>query len=623
MKKTLQLSLLVSTLIASVSANDEVLLKELRVSSTLGMGIEKKDTTESITLITKEDLQEMRVHTLAQALRRVGAISMTQNGGAGQPSSFYIRGMDAKRTLVLIDGVRYNDPTGVGAAAQFEHILLSNVEQIEIIKGAQSGVWGADASGAVINIISSKTKQGFSAFADLEYGSFDTQRLSLQAAYGSEFFDFVLGGTLYDTEGFSAAEPTKADPNYSKRYDELSYEEDTYKNNSLHSTLGINITQNDRIELSVKSIESDIDFDSGAGVDADLPNTELNNHFYTISYAHKTDLHHLKFYYNLSTFDRETALPSYLGVGTDIYKYKGSVEEFGVEDTFDYIENGSLRIGISHQSFEHEELTTDTDKDYSANSVFLSNHNTFKLFGEQSTIINESIRYDNYDAFENALTGKLGLKQFFLDDIYVALNIANGFNAPTLGELYGQWGSNPDLDPEKSLTYDITLGNDILWASYFHNEITDMIEYDMNTWSYVQSSGTSKFKGFELGYSDLFFNSLGITLLYNYVDPKDAAKQTLARRAKEQFDARLIYYVNDSVDLGINAQYVGERYDALNKQGAQTGRYTVANAVINYRADQKLTLYAKVDNITDKYYQTVDGYATAQRSFFIGLNAKY
>lgn len=623
MNKTLQISLLASLLLSAGYADEGVLLEEISISSTQGITLKKKDTTESITLITKEDLQDLRCNTLGEALSRLGGISSTQNGGVGQPSSFFLRGMDTNRVLVLIDGVRYNDPTGVGAAAQFEHIMLTNVEQIEIIKGAQSGVWGADASAGVINIITSKAKKGLSASAGVEYGSFATQKISLQGAYATEMFDLSLGGVLYDTDGFSAAEPKRADPNYAKRYDTLGYEEDGYTNNSLFAKLGYNISQHDRLELSLQTIDSDVAFDSGAGVDAPLPNTELSNRFYTLSYAHKGEMHHLKVHYSLSTFDRESELPSWSGEGSDLYNYKGSVEEFGLEDTLEYMQNSSLRVGLSHQIFTHEELTPDTDQEYSASSAFLSNHNKFSFFEIGHTILGESLRYDKYDAFENAFTGKLGLKQFVYQDLFISLNAGSGFNAPTLGELYGQWGANPDLDPQKSRTYDLTLGNDTLWLTYFDNEITDMIVYDMNTWTYIQNSGTSSLKGFELGYKDIFFDTLALSLLYNYVDPKNSADQTLARRAKEQLDIHAIYYISDTIDFGINMQYVGERYDALDKGGAQTGRYTLSNAVLNYKAGQNFSLYGKIDNITDKYYQSVDGYASPERSFFVGMHAKY
>jgi len=111
--------------------------------------------------------------------------------------------------------------------------------------------------------------------------------------------------------------------------------------------------------------------------------------------------------------------------------------------------------------------------------------------------------------------------------------------------------------------------------------------------------------------------------MYTYLDAKDAKDVALARRPKSQIDAGATYYVSNNWDLGINAQYIGKRYDSADNKGAQTGDYIVANLVTNLKVNKFITFYAKIDNISDKYYQTVDGYATAGRSLYLGLNAKY
>jgi vitamin B12 transporter len=619
MKKKILLSLLASTVLVAQTIE----LKQIEVTSSQGTTLKKKDVTDNVVIITKEAIEESRVSNLAEALNKLGNIAISQNGGIGQSSSVYLRGMDTKRTLLLMDGVRYNDPTGVGAAANFEQIMLFNVERIEIIKGAQSGVWGADASAGVINIITSEAKKDLHANATVEYGSFDTKKSSLEISYAAEHFDIAVGGLLINTDGFSATEPKKEDANYGKRYDELGLEKDAYENRTLHAKMGFNITGNDRVEFNIRQIESKIDFDAGAGLDSSVENTDLKNRFYTLAYKHKDAINELNIYYNISTFERESEFPSWLGSGTDIYKYKGSVNELKLEDKIEYFQDSFVRFGASYQKFEQEEITADTNKSYNAKSFFITNYNKFDLFASKPTIVTESLRYDDYNNFDDALTGKLGIKQFIKDDFYISTNIGTGFNAPTLGELYGQWGANPNLKPEKSSTLDITLGNDIFWISGFYNEVTDMIEYDMNTWAYIQTSGTSKFKGIELGYKDLFIDKIGLNIMYTYLKTKNADNETIARRPKHQIDTKVIYYINENVNISMDAEYIGERYDAHDQKGAQTGKYIIANAATNIKANKYLTFYAKVDNITDKYYQVVDGYATAGRSLYIGLNAKY
>jgi len=621
MKNIIQLSLLSAALLSQLNADNQYTLEAIDVTASQGTTLKKKDVTDSVVIITKEALEESRVTTLNEALNKLGGLSMTQNGGLGKSSSMYIRGMSSKRLLVLVDGVRYNNPTAIGAAANFSQIMLNNVEQIEIIKGAQSGVWGADASGGVINIVTSKAKKGLHGTVNVEYGSFDTKQVSLSASYATDKYDILIGGTYLDTDGFSAVEPKQSEANYGKRYDTLGLEKDAYKNTSLNAKLGFNFSKDDRVELSVQNIDAKNYYDSGAGEtkDSPIPNQDLNNAFYNLAFKHKDSTNDIKLNYSLSIFDRE-----FEGVGYSS-QYKGSVNELKIDDKITYMKDGFVRVGASYQKFEQEEITTDTDKSYSAISAFVTNYNKLQLFSDINTIITESIRYDKYDEFDDALTGKLGVKQFVKDDFYISANVGTGFNAPTLGQLYGPFGSNPDLKPEKSLTADITIGNDTVWITGFYNEITDLIEYTgvYPNSGYKQIEGKSKFKGIELGYEDYFFDSLGVNAMYTYLETENADGESLSRRPKEQLDAKVVYYVSEEFDLGLNAQYIGERYNSANDQGAQTGKYTVVNFVSNVKVNKFVTVYAKLDNLTDKYYQTVDGYATAGRSLYFGLNAKY
>ncbi|MGB3960849.1 MAG: TonB-dependent receptor [Sulfurimonas sp.] len=632
MKKTIRLSIISVALLSQLQADNQYTLETINVSSSQGTTLNKKDVTDSVVIITKEAIEESRVTTLSEALSKLGNLATTQSGGVGQQSSLFIRGMKARRVLVLIDGVRYNNPTTIDAIAEFDQIMLYNVEQIEIIKGSQSAIWGADASAGVINIITSKAKQGVHAQGAVEYGSYNTVKASAQVSYATEQYDLSIGALEYTTDGFSAVEAKKDTPEYGQRFDELGLEKDNYVNRSINAKLGFNLTDKDRVEASLQEINSIIAFDSGAGIasDSPIPLTKLQNRFYSVAYKHDDSINKLNMQYNLSTFDRTLKLPSWSGIGIDTYTYKGSVNEVKIDDKITYMDNSFVRVGASYQKFEQEEIAANTDKSYAASSAFATNYNKFSLFVDQNTILTESLRFDRYDNFDNSLTGKIGLKQFIKDDLYISANVGTGYNTPTLDELYGQFGANPNLKPETSLTKEITLGNDTIWMTAFRNEVDDLIIYnDPDGWIgpisglYNNFSGKSKFEGLELGYQDYFFDMLGVNAMYTYLKTQDAEGTTLARRPKTQLDAKATYYVSDTFDVGLSAQYIGTRYDAAGDSGAQTGEYTTGDFVANFKANNFVTLYGKINNLSDKYYQTVDGYATAGRSLFIGMIAKY
>ncbi|MDA3947210.1 MAG: TonB-dependent receptor [Helicobacteraceae bacterium] len=622
-KTTLSFAALL-TLTSSLQAANQYTLESISVTVAQDVELNKEDVPDSVTVITKEAIEEAHVTTLAEALNRLGNIAMTQNGGPGTLSSMYVRGMDTRRTLVLIDGVRYNNPTGIGASAEFSQIMLYDVEQIEIVKGAQSGVWGADASAGVINIVTARAKKGLHATANMEYGSFDTKVGSLQASYATDDFDILMGAMEYNRDGFSAVEPNRSSPDYGKRYDDLGLEKDVYVNKSFNARLGWNIGRNDRVEASIQTFNSltqydasTYDFVTGVSTPTDDPTPEqtLQNRFYSASYKHSSTNSDMTLQYNYSTFDRNIK-DSY-----GQYHYKGAVNEVKLDSRQTYLKDSFVRFGTSYQVFKQKEVVAGEDKNYNNSALFLTNYNSVGLLASLETIITESIRYDSYSAFNNAFTGKIGVKQYLYNSYYVSANLGTGYNIPTLGQLYGPWSPNPDLEPEEVITGDITLGNDTLWITGFYNSIDNLIEYGYPM--YTNVTGRSTLKGAEVGYRDYFADRVGITANYTYLNAKDADGKDLARRPKHQLDASVVYYATENFDLGLNGQYIGERYDAADKQGAQTGRYVLVNLVSNVKVNDYLSVYGKVDNITDRYYQTVDGYATAGRSLYLGLNAQY
>ncbi|HQR96395.1 MAG TPA: TonB-dependent receptor plug domain-containing protein [Thiotrichales bacterium] len=148
------LSVAVATsLSAPVWANatnlDQVIVSATRVEQA------KSDYTGNITVITSEQLTEKAIQTLPEALDRLAGIPVYSNGGLGTTTSVFLRGHDSKRVLLVVDGMRFNDPSGT-SGAQWQHLLVSDIERIEILPGAQAGIWGADAAAGVINVITKK-----------------------------------------------------------------------------------------------------------------------------------------------------------------------------------------------------------------------------------------------------------------------------------------------------------------------------------------------------------------------------------------------------------------------------------------------------------------------------------
>ncbi|MFY9080575.1 TonB-dependent receptor plug domain-containing protein, partial [Aliarcobacter butzleri] len=161
-----------------------------------------KDVTSNIDVITAEDIEARKFKTVVEALQTLPGIQVSSSGGLGQLSQIYLRGMGTDKTLVLIDGIRFNDPSGNGA--NLEHLMINDIERIEVIKGAQSSIWGADASAGVINIITKSAQKGTHGNASVEYGRYDSKMANANISHKTDDFDAKLGVTRVDTDGFSA-----------------------------------------------------------------------------------------------------------------------------------------------------------------------------------------------------------------------------------------------------------------------------------------------------------------------------------------------------------------------------------------------------------------------------------
>ena len=603
MNKTIKLSLACALISTSIFA-EVVNLGDITVTSATKTEQSIKDVTSNINIITAQEIEEKHFTTVSEALNSLPGINFTQNGGLGKSTSVMLRGFDSKRVLVLIDGIRYNDITSI-SGAPFEHLMISDIERIEVVKGAQSGIWGADASAGVINIITKSAKKGLQASANAEYGSFDTRKYGMNASYKDDNYYVKASFQKVETNGFSAQAP------YSEDLDK--YEKDGYKNITSNIKLGFNITETDKIDITHTIINAENEYDDFSDPNAQNEST-TDDTFTKINFNHIDSFNIVDIYASRSIFDRE-----YSGTGNE---FDGEVSEYGLKSNIPYREKDFLLWGVDYKTYEHK---NDLDSKYTSKALFLTNSNKF-----ENTIITESVRYDSYDKFDNKLTGKFGYKQH-LNDLTISANIGTAYNVPTIYQLNAPGFTSPysgtyypvgniNLTPESTKSYDISVKYKAVELTYFNSQIKNMIDYKNG---YENIDGISTIDGIEINYSDDFFEDLLVKANFTYLNPKNENGEVLARRPEHSAYLSLDYYGMDDLHLGLNGEYVGERFDDDNREGQQTGKYTLVNMVANYDLNKNILIYAKIDNLFDKYYQVVDGYATAERSGYVGLKVKY
>ena len=620
MKHTITLSLVAASWLATASFATED-LGDIVVTTATNTPQKLADVTSDVEMVTAEDIEARGYTTVSQALSSVSGFSTVSNGGLGKQTSVFLRGMDSRHLLVLIDGVRYNDPTSL-SGAPWADLTVEDIDRIEVVKGAQSGIWGADAAGGVINIVTKFPAKGMHASAHMEGGSFGTKKYGATLSSATDGYYGKISYHVVDTDGFTAVAP------YGEDIDR--FEDDEYKNQTLNLKAGYRFDDDNRLDLTYTYIKGEGDADPyDMTAYAFDPNgnygIESTYKFMKADFMHRDTFETLHLYAQRSDFSR------YYPDADFSQHFDGKTDEFGLNAKFDYRSDDFLFVGVDHKKFSHE---NDLDKSYDATGIFATNTNIFDGFLGGKTIVTESLRFDRYSDFDNKTTGKIGIKHIHsrIEGLVTSFNYGTAYTVPTMYQLFDPFSGNENLSSETTISFDVTVAYKDFKLTYFNNKIDDMIDYvskfdDKGNWiggNYENVTGKSKIDGIEAQYRKEVMEDLLLSANYTHLlTYKDRTGKTLARRAKDTFNLAVDYYGFDNLHIGADMQYIGERYDRAGKQGEQTGKYTVFNLTADYRIADNIQLYGKIENIGDKYYQTVYGYATSPRAFSLGLKAKF
>jgi len=578
--------------------------------------------TDNVSIITSEELSLKGITTVVEALNTIPGLSFTSNGGLGKSTAVTMQGMANQYILLMVDGVRYNDPSALLGDADFSHLLVGDIERIEVIKGAQSGVWGADAAAGVINIITKNSQNGTHASAGVEVGSYGHKSVNTSVSHKTDKFDVMLSVQRITEDGFTTYAPR--DENIDQ------YEDDPYRNTTLNLKVGYWIDAYNRVEAGyhdVNTMTSYDDFgdpDSSQHTDAHIQSAYVTYKYFMANHTVETTL-------SQSSFHKKELDASYTG---DLNDYQGKVPSIELKDTWKYYDNSSLVFGTSYEKRELNYTAigdSEKERDENAKALYMNNTNKVGNF-----ILTEALRFDDFSAFDNKVTGKIGAKYLFSDQWNVYANYGTAYKAPSMFEMIYPWSSygisNFDLRPEKIKSYNIGLQYAGFNVNVFRNEIEDMIDAQLNSswkYQYANIDGTSVMKGIELSYEQQLFQSLLMGVNYTYIDAKNADDERLKKRPRYQSTLYATYMPTSQLKINMNGTYIGSRADvsidpsSYATSSVDTGNYFVANTKVSYQVNKTWNVYVKANNLLDRYYQTVDGYASAGRSYYAGVEARF
>jgi vitamin B12 transporter len=604
------LSLITATLLLHTPSYADTTLEEITVVSTNKTPTSLTHTTANVSVITQEDIQEHGYQTVAQAIASISGISVAHSGGIGQQTSFYVRGQDSGNVLVLLDGMRLNDPSTTNGTALLDSLTTENIAQIEIVKGASGSIWGSNASAGVINIITKTPKEGVHGTLGLTYGSYTTIGADLHVGYKGEKLTAQLLASTLDTESFSALSPRDA-------------ESDAYNNQNINLKLGYTFDDNNRLNINYNAIETETDYDdtySMDGANDDYSNATSQQQNVALDYIYTRGNYIATLHASQGEYERDYYTTGLYGNAHNVYE--ATLKEYSMINAYDYT-TGKAILGLEYKNIDGFNQYNDfaaSESDYNNKAVYLSN--TYNL--TKTTLLETNLRYDNYDAFDNKTSYKVGIKHTFeaLNEFSILANYYTSYDAPSAYQLANaSFGTL--LQPSYTKGYDVSLTlSDLFSLTYFYNTVEDEIDYDSAAFGYYNVLGSSEFSGIEVEASHTF-SALNLVTSANYTHLFKYEKEDgsdLLRRPKETLNASLNYYTQSDTFFGIDVLYVGERFDSDRgfpvAQNVSTGNYSVwnLNFGMNLVEDVKLTVNAK--NIFAKSYQSVYGYATAGRSAY-------
>ena len=627
----------VDKILGSSTVLDEIVVTPSKVGEKLS------STSCSISVITKEDLDATKIDTPTGALRYVPGLDVVQTGPFQGTTDLYMRGAKSGQTLILVDGIRASDAISISGAYDISHLTMDNIDQIEVLRGPQSALYGTDAMAGVISFQSKRTEKPY-AEVSFEGGSFFTFREHAEFGSANNGFHYNVSCTRLDTKGISQAQAKRN-----------CQERDPYDQTGIATRCDYDIGDKGSIGTTFRYIYGNYDCDYGANRDDDTYAGKYYDSFFTL-YGNCRLLENWDQSLRLGWMEAKR-----LYACDDDYVYKFNRSKY-VGDTFRLTYENTLEMGDYDTviiGYEHTEEIGDyysEDANYytgvhEANDMpkvfdrsddfYLENRINYKdrLTSTQGMRVTHHSRAGTYTTcrFDGSYLFHTGTKVRGL--------IATGFKAPTLYQLYAPSityyfdGGNPDLQPEKSFSYEFGAdqylmdGKITAQCTYFFTIYDNLIDARTNPTTWVteqyRNIGKAQVHGIETSLSMNPVEQVKISTGLTYQATKDFSNdQELPRRPKYKFFIETLYHMTKNLSFDVRVRYNGPSSNNLSNPSWGTNsdkikEYTVVDMTANYDISKNFSVYMKVDNLFNKYYEEARGYTTSPFALYGGVKAKF
>ena len=607
----------------------------------------EEEVGSTVSVITRAEIERRQYNTVGEALQSLPSLSVARSGGVGNQTSVFARGSNSNHTLVLIDGVKANDPSAPAGAMDFSVLSIGDVDRIEVLYGSQGTLYGSDAIGAVVNIITKAGGGKTTATGMLEGGSFGTFNQQAGVSGGAGKLGYRFDAQHMRQTGLSIADARQTPPGATE-------DNDTHDQLTLSSKLDVKATQDLGFSASLRHTRANNDLD----VSQSFPPTSDND---SRERTEATFLHgegrlvmfkglaeavagvsHSR-YHRLTLDDPDPFVPLDLlrdaesgqrtkfDLKTDIYALPSQTVTVGLETEKQAIE-GSL---VSTSNFGP--FSTSANASVNNDAVYVQDQVAIdrRWFG---TI---GARLDDHEQFGRAFTWRVAPAYLHRETgTKLRASYATGFKAPSLFQLYGNsasafgvFAANPNLEPETSQTVEAGVDQELfgnrasVGVTAFETIVRNLIQANAAFTTNV-NIGKAIMRGVELTARASPVPRVETSASFTYMRPHNAVNDDanrLNRRPREKATGEVSWRPWDDVKLGATATFVGRRgdVDAVSAAQIDTSSYTLVNLLASYDVTEHLTLFGRIENAFDNKYEDPDGFVQPGLGVFAGGRVRF
>lgn len=611
--------------VADAAADDTIATHDLGtiVFSANRTPTEEAAVGSAVTVITRSDIEKSGETTVQGLLSHVPGLGVSQTGPVGSSSTIAMRGLGARYVLVRIDGIDISDPTLPQAAPGLEHLMLGDVDRIEILRGSQSALYGGTAVAGVIDITTrTAAEKGVHHTVTVGGGTYGTATARYGASVATDALDASASFQRFYTSGFSSADEHNGNS-----------ERDGYGNSTASGSVSYKAGGGLRLFASARYSHHDSNYDdffydgsTGLGHPADETGP---TRYHTIGREFGARVGA-----DFDLFDgrlKNTVAVQHYDLTRDVYdSYPGKFE--GQREKLEYLGSFSLTqaIGLSFgldRTLESAQTTGGIDNDQSNTGVFAQA--SWKPIDDVT--LTAAVRDDHHETWGDHPTGRLTAAWEATESTKLRTSWGSGFRPPSLYELYAPFYGNQNLKPEESRSFDVGIdqrfwdNRGLVSLTWFNIDTDNLISYDTSTWAYTQIAGTSNSQGVELSGRLKVRDDLTLDAGYTLTDAVDSSGSRLLRVPRHKITAGAAWKADERTTVTLRGTWVGDSVDTDYAVGSIRGLpdYFLLDAGVSWAWTDNVSVSLTGKNLLDQDYETIWGYGTAGRTVFAELTARY